>query len=446
MDFIFQFVFFVILIYAFFVIVNECKKLTRETLLFFVASLLLHSFFVFYFINDILIFNSNSSYSYGQDSDVFENFLKAFSIDNLEYLKSEYNFINDSKGFYYLSVGFYFELFDVDGETWPFFVFNFIFFFASILLLNKNISSSASMAWLLLAFNPISFFIITTFLRESLLLFSIAFFYDFFGRNNRRFFDYILFSFFALVISQTRSIYLYSTLITIFIWYVSFYSHDSINKKSFIIKSSLLILAVLAFAATFFNDFLTSSLVRLLVLNGSDAQHMTGHEGLSVDSEILSQGDYNLIKIIFIIIERAVLGLSKMIITPIAFDSFYYFLIGTNVSYYESSIVRILFFLEAFIFNFVILPMFVSSIFKVNFSKGFIKEFFLLSCYFTTILVYSIKFMGQRNFKVDFITHIIMIVFCFKNGFKRDKPFWFAFYFMILLNLLKGSLVMVAEI
>ncbi|MBB1436755.1 hypothetical protein H5201_21110 [Pseudoalteromonas sp. SG43-6] len=446
MDFIFQFIFFVIFFYAFFVIVKECKKLTRETLLFFVASLLLHSFFVFYFINDILIFNSNGSYSYGQDSDVFEGFLKVFSIDNLEYLQSEYNFINDNKGFYYLSVGFYFELFDIGGETWLFFIFNYVFFFASILLLNKNISQNASFAWFLLAFNPISFFIITTFLRESLLLLSIAFFYDFFGRSNRRFLDYILFSFFAIAIAQTRSIYLYSTLITIFVWYISFYRKDSIDKKSFIFKSSLLILAVLALAATFFNDFLTSNLVRLLVLNGSDTHHIAGYDGLSVDSEVLSQGDYSLVNIIFIISERAVLGLSKMMITPIAFDSFYYLLIGESVNYYENFAVRFLFFLGALIFNFIIFPMFISSILKVKFSKEFIKEFYLLFCYFTTVFVYSIKFMGQRNFKIDFINHIIMVAFCFKNGFEKDRPFWFAFYFMVLLNLIKGCSVMVVEI
>ena len=446
MDFIFQFIFFVIFFYAFLVIVKECRKLTKETLLFFVASLLLHSFFVLYFINDILIFNLNSSYSYGQDSNVFEGFLKVFSINNLEYLKSEYNFINDNKGFYYLSVGFYFNLFDIDNETWLFFIFNYVFFFASILLLNKNISKNASMLWLLLAFNPISFFIITTFLRESLLLLSIAFFYDFLGRSNRRFLDYILFSFFALVISETRSIYLYTTLVTILIWYISFYRKDLIGKKSFIFKLSLLILAVLVFSATFFNDFLTSSLVRLLVLNGSDAHHISSYDGLSVDSEVLSQGDYSFIKIILIISERAVLGLSKMIITPIAFDSFYYLLLGESVSYYEGFAVRFLFFLEAVLFNFIILPMFISSIFKVKFSKEFIKEFYLLSCYFTTVLVYSIKFMGQRNFKVDFINHIIMVVFCFKNGFEKDRPFWFTFYFMVLLNLIKGCFVMVAEI
>ncbi|WP_220746840.1 hypothetical protein, partial [Shewanella colwelliana] len=118
-------------------------------------------------------------------------------------------------------------------------------------------------------------------------------------------------------------------------------------------------------------------------------------------------------------------------------DNIVYYFSDAPKTFYEGNAVKLLFILQSVTYNLLILPMFASSVMFLVMKNGFnrlnyrsvsLADMYLLVSILFTFLIYSIKFMGQRSFKVDYIICTLIVLFLIKNlNLKYFSLFFIAF-------------------
>ena len=428
----------IFLIYVYAALSLRVKKLgSRDKVAIAGYFLVTAMFYCIYFYN-LYLFNDGQSISYGSDSSFFENIYKSMMLDGFDsYL---YRFIElDNKSFTFVLFHPIYLLSDnhiVNGGI-IFFINNSVYLLtvATLLTILNRTNAAYKSSWLhymLIGLIPAPI-VVFSFLRDVyVLFFIIEAIYAFYFVKPRILKAIIVISS-LLALLFLRDFYFY-TLIACFLL--------PLAGNSLIKKLALMILVVSIFAiGSSAGEFLNSLFGRLLMLTDSDI-HMSKNVDLLVDIDLFYGGNYSSIELVYYTISRLAEGLYRFILTPImsSYILYYFFdkpSLATIYSGFEVSLVNISY---AFTYNFLYFPLLTSALisfrhnwkFFSNDQKDLINVLVVLIL--ATISVYSIKFFGARNLKVDFI-YSFLVVFALMYFRINRNHFVLGLCVMISLNI-----------
>ena len=419
-----HFILFTLIIYVIFQLYKDLKYLDSKSIFY------LHAIITFSFIYafNIYEYNQYNSLSYGSDSDYFLNILN--NIKSIGFEKSqEFNYLVKEKKF--LHILFYYPLFH-----W----FN-LPVFSSFLVLSLNlliyIKLMQSSNYLIgnkfklkskLYLSVLAPLVIISFLRDLIILFlmieSLVYIKKYFLYKKKKHFYFFLF--FSLLVLFLRPVFS-------FVMFISF-AVANYNVKSLFLLVTLPVLLLFYY----FESFSYSLLGGLLILQPDDLIS-TGLDENVIDKDLFSQQFYSFTDLIKFLFIKFFMGFYKMILSPV-FSS-YLNLFSDNFSkqFYFGLDRKILLIFNSFIYNFIILPIFISKawhLIKLNLKNGYLIEKMILIIYLFITTLYAIKFFGVRSFKIDFILHFLMILFISKYSFRSKNIYKVTLFSMIAINIL----------
>ena len=419
-----HFIFFTLIIYVIYQFHKDLKYLDRKSIFYLLALII----FSFIYAFNIYEFNQYQSLSYGSDSDYFLNILNNIKSNGFE-KNQGFNYLVKEKKFLHILI--YYPLFHWINST----------VFSSFLVLSLNIliyiKLMQSSNYLIgnkfkvktkLYLSVLAPLVIISFLRDLIILFliieSLVYLKKyFFFKNKKHIYLFFFFSLLVLFLRPAFSIVLYISYFVI-----------KYNFK-FLLLAATFFLIILFY---YFQSFSYSMLGAILILQPDDLIS-TGLDENVIDKDLFTQQFYSIYDLIKFSFIKFFMGYHKMILAPI-FSSYLNLFSDDFSKYFYFGLDRkILLVAESFIYNFIILPSFISKtwhLLKFNLNNKYKIEKIILLIYFFITTIYAIKFFGVRSFKIDFITHFLMILFISIYTFKSKNIYVFTLFSMIAINIL----------
>ncbi|MCK4662712.1 MAG: hypothetical protein KAT68_07600 [Bacteroidales bacterium] len=414
--------------------------------------------FIIYYLYNVYLYNDLSSFSYGSDSSFFEKIL--LSIQKKGDFKDAYMYewIKQDKKIFaiYLNSIFY-RLFanNVVNAILVFFFNYLIHFLLTItgILLFKNIfkedlrtDKNYQLKIFLISFSIIGLLILPTFLRDVYILFVIIEIQYLLFYEKSNFKKWLLIILGVFILLNIRELYAYAVIAYVFLFKI--FKLENLNflkinlkkiKFYYVIIFLVLLISIIFLFDT--TDFLYKIATKLLVLIEGEKDFLGSFEFLGI--KYGSVQNYSLLYLFFIIFLRMLIGILRFIITPVFSQYLLYYIFSfssNDTSFYFGTENIVVVLLSTFIFNFIIFPAIFSFIFRI---RDLTKEkdklklnYFLFNIIMVvfTILTYSIKFLGARNQKVDYIYGFVIMITVFAKKFDK-KYFALGLLFMIVLNI-----------
>ena len=411
-----------------------------------ILSILFHLLFsIFYYYNSIRFQNFNS-YSFGSDSLIYQKILEDLIKDGLQSTLVQ-NYISDGKithVFLYQPIG---SILGINTlSAYVIILQNILLLFSSYFFLfgyiKKKISNqgitikqinTAKAVSLILLFLPVSFITPVSFLRESLILFStttVLYFLNY----KKRIIPYILLPIILLILAYLRSMYVYLFALGITANHlISINSH----KKKYII-TILAIVVLFLIPKEYISQFFIGIFRRLLFLQDADIGSLGKNSYLAINTDILYSKNFSVLSVFNIFVTRFIIGSIRFILTPLFASSLIDLTMPpTLFSFYKGMEVKIIDIFSAFQYNFFLLPLSIGALYNFikNKSIKYDASLLLLLIYILgTIAVYGVKFLGDRNMRIDLIYQPLLILFIACYGSKKSV-FYAVILFMIALNL-----------
>lgn len=427
MLFLSHFILFTFIIYVIFQFHKDLKYLDRKSILYLFALIIISSIYTF----NIYEFNQYNSLSYGSDSNYFLSILNEVKSIGFENNYSDHGFDYLVKEKKFLHILIYYPIFHWINST----VFSsFLVFCLNILIYIKLMQSSNYLIGnkfnvkSKLYLSVLAPLILISFLRDLIILFllieSLVYVKKYFLFKKKKYlYFFLFFSLLVLFLRPTFSLVLYISFAAV-----------NYNVKFLLLSVTFSVLFLFYYYETFTYRMLGS----LLILQPSDLIS-TGVDENVIDKDLFTKQFYSIADLIKFSFIKFFMGFYKMILAPV-FSS-YLNLFSDNFSkhFYFGLDRKILLVLDSFIYNFIILPIFISKtwhLIKLNLKNGYVIEKMILIIYLFITTLYAIKFFGVRSFKIDFILHFLMILFISKYSFKSKNIYKVTLFSMIAINIL----------
>ena len=176
------------------------------------------------------------------------------------------------------------------------------------------------------------------------------------------------------------------------------------------------------------------SIGRLLYLQTDDLES-AGLDENFIDLEVIGEGVYSYLDLIKFSVIKLFLGLYKMLLAPVFTSYLDLFSSDFSKDFYFGLDRKIVLILDALIYNLYIFPMFFSKLYKKIISNNRTQDILvntIVILYFLIVFLYSVKFVGVRSFKIDFITHFLMLLFISSYKAKIDRRFYIILVLLML--------------
>jgi hypothetical protein len=429
---------FLLLVYvciSFFLRIGKISSSDKIAILMYIAISI--AFYAIYFYN-LYGFNDGQSISYGSDSTFFENILKSMGENGFE--SDSYRFIeSEKKGLalfifypiYLLSDNYVFNAAVIFSINYFVYILTLVSIFN---LLNQTNAASKSphLKYILFLVVPAPL-VIFSFLRDVYVLFFIIEIIYAYILIKPKAIKLIVIGLSLLALLTLREFYAYMLIL--------FIIFDWLNRYSYKIKVLTLFLGTILILLLIEREFVIGLVGKLLILTDSDI-HMAKVQSSTVDIEKFYYGAYKDIELIYFLLMRLVEGAYRFVLTPVFSPYLIYYTFNQVEmhSVYTGFEIKFINILYAFMHNFLLFPLLVSMIFSFKANRKCFNKVqekvtnILLLLLITTILIYSIKFFGARNIKVDFIYSFLAIVLLMY--FRINKTYYiYGVFFMIIVNL-----------
>ncbi len=412
--------------------------------------ILLSLFVAAIYLYNLYIYNYETSLSFGSDSNYFESIYK----DLGEYSISSHLFqfiADENKSFTFFVYYFIYYVSD-------YYVLNsIILFFCNYLVFFLTIITAISILTQLfgdkelnglkyyLIYYILSFLIIFSFLRDVYnVFFVIEIAYLLFVSKQPLIYRSIVIAISIYALMNIRNFFAYVILLFIFTQMLM----TIINRK-YRLYIVLIAIGIIVFLIP--QDTMVHELGRLLILQKGDLDIKSINTSQLIDITTFYSGGYSLIELMNYAKDRLTTGFARFVLTPLFSQYVIYYLDApiNNISSYwmgmESRIIQII---HAFMYNFIIFPFFISFLFTFvkdyNKLKDIQKKFYnyFLMIIFAIIFVYSIKFFGARNLKIDFVIHFFLILILSTYNISINKKYIIiTLIFMIMINFYYGYII-----
>ncbi|MDE5421915.1 hypothetical protein L3073_06820 [Ancylomarina sp. DW003] len=404
------------------------------------------------YVCNISIFYDCQSLSYGSDSSYFESILLSIQKDGLVSTTFN-NFLGENKFLAIYLNSIFYRCFD--GQIVPalfVFLFNLIIHFLSVINLffiynkllknGKAINSNKIIFSVLISYNVIALLMIFSFLRGVYILFFITeIIYLIFYREKSH---YKLLAV-ILVIGLFYLKGFYAFILSLFLIFNILMSKRVKDKLLQLSLFKLVVLGGVFLIVVFMalQEHLKIMLSKMLILVGNDYQNMMKYGSDVLKEEDFYSGDLSLRTLIQMFIRRGISGTIRFILTPV-FSTYlvdFTFIKTVSSHYYFGIESKVLVLLHSLGKNFIIFPAFVSSLFTLKkrvrqeVSPNLIVMYLIVCLIFGTMLIYGVKFFGNRHFKIDYVFDMLMLLFAFSYPISK-KAFVTGVFVMVTINIL----------
>lgn len=434
----------IIYIYVILSIVRRLKKIDKNYKILLALGGIFSILWICLILFHIYQFNGFSGFNIGSDSVLYEKVLLSIKETNSFENAYKYEWLkNDGKIF-----GVYLNSFVYKMNTTPIqnqiiiFILNLILHIFNIItglrIYKEKVENSHEnrnnrfVKGILLIFYFGGIALIPTFLRDILnLSLIVEFIYLFFVKKVKWYHPLLLFCLFAL--ANIRP--LYSIVIIV---YLVLYEFLKINNLKYQVKRNRFftgIFIIIIFGLIFFlldgNLIIKDALKRTLVLMPKDEHHLGVFQSLNIEYDNFD--NVSTIRIIGLAIIRFIVGAIRFVLAPV-FTLYLNFI--TKKSFYYGFDIHLIHLIQAFLYNFILFPLIINFVIEYFKSKTLNDlERFILFILLGIILTYSIKFLGMRNPKVDYIYQYLLMIFLFGKCIEKSN-FLIGFGFMVFVNIL----------
>jgi hypothetical protein len=419
--------FFLYLLYS---IIKRSLNLNQNVII----SISLYLFFVllfsFFFLNELLLFNN--TYNFGSDSRIFSEVVKDLASHNYDN-PLIFTLFYDSKWFHAILLSGLGQLIS-NSKYFDFYVYGLNIIIHLLVLVNfiniwkwtypEEFVLNKFKLKLLIWGNILSFLVLLTWFRDSWILLVISELILLFAKRTN-------FRKLKIFLNLSFLFFLRNFLVLPFL----FFSNRRF-KNSY--KRLFLLCVFVVILITFLNPSLMNG---LLSLQGEEELYENSLGGsLVFSASDIESGKFDIF-FTFKVIFRMCIGFIKFIMSPL----FVKMLFGADSAsaihgkeFYAGFLYQIIIILNSFLHNFLIMPLFFGSVYsafkrnwKVNPIVIFTFNILLFFAFF-----YALKFIGTRNFRIDYIWNQLIIFTIVLLPIRFNIAFKITLLIFIFLNIL----------
>jgi hypothetical protein len=301
--------------------------------------------------------------------------------------------------------------------------------FVNILSISSNDSQGTMrklLSGILIVFgNLLTFIVVISWFRDTLIMYCISETLFVLYKNKvsvKRFFQLLIL---AINLFFLRAFFV-----------IPFLLRPLMKKKEFI-KYFLLVFVTLLVTVVFFQPVLLTPLVSL---EGEVEMYEGGIGGnLIITPAELSVSSFNF-QLVGKIFSRFIIGFMKFVIAPLFSQTLYGFDRSIKVhgtEFYQGFDFQLIIICNSLIHNFLLVPFFFGSVCQIvkdKLRKRQKMNYFLITMILIIIMFYGLKFIGARNFRIDYIVNFLFIIIIVTNKFVLNKIVVLFFILFTTLN------------